>query len=368
DDYTGESIRVVRIMTLMSPSLTICVNLGMVVVIWHGGLSAIQGEMTVGQIVAFTNYLLTSMTPLIMMSRLSNVWANGSASAGRVREILEIRPEVQDHPGAISMVPNLPGRIVFKNVSFHYNGDGDKPVLRNINLTAEPGQTVAILGATGAGKSTLVNLIPRFYDVSAGQLLVDGMDVRTVRQEALLARIAVVPQESILFSGTIRDNISYGRPEALVEQITAAARIAEAHDFILKLPRGYDTHIEERGVNLSGGQKQRLSIARALLTRPRILILDDCTSAVDVETETRIQEALEEQFPGQTVFQVAQRISTVLRADKIIVIDNGAIAAEGTHEELLQSSSIYREIYDSQLGTGQPPSLLKPERQEEEPR
>ncbi|MFH2131034.1 MAG: ABC transporter ATP-binding protein [bacterium] len=368
DVYTGDSIRVVRIMTLMSPSLTICVNLGMVVVIWHGGLSAIQGEMTVGQIVAFTNYLLTTMTPLIMMSRLSNVWANGSASAGRVNEILEIRPEVRDHPGAISMASDLPGRIVFENVSFHYNGDVDKPVLRNISLAAEPGQTVAILGATGAGKSTLVNLIPRFYDVSAGRLLVDGMDVRTVRQEALLARIAVVPQESILFSGTIRNNISYGRPEALDEEITAAARIAEAHEFILKLPRGYDTHIEERGVNLSGGQKQRLSIARALLTRPRILILDDCTSAVDVETETRIQEALEEQFPGQTVFQVAQRISTVLRADKIIVIDNGAIAAEGTHQELLQSSSIYREIYDSQLGTGQPPSLPKPERQEEEQR
>ncbi len=296
------------------------------------------------------------MTPLIMMTLLSQTWANGMSSAGRICEVLDIAPEVQDAQDAIALPDNTPGGIVFKNVSFHYNGHSHESVLDTINFTVEPGQTVAILGATGAGKTTLVNLIPRFYDTSAGQILIDGHDVRQLQQDSLLKHIAMVPQETVLFSGSVRDNIRYGIPTASEAQVLAAAQAAQAHDFITRLPRGYDTHVEERGVNLSGGQKQRIAIARALLAEPTILILDDSTSAVDVETETKIQAALDRS--GQTHVRstvvVAQRISTVLTADKIIVIDKGHIAAEGNHETLLKTSAIYQEIYDSQLGGGSP--------------
>jgi ATP-binding cassette subfamily B protein len=292
------------------------------------------------------------MTPLIMMTRLANVWANGIVSARRVNEVLDTSPEVQDLPGALPLPGVARARVAFENVAFQYNGSGNEAVLEEINLTAEPGETVAILGATGAGKSTLINLVPRFYDVSAGRVLIDGADVRQLRQDSLLAHIGIVPQETVLFSGTVRDNIRYGRPDVSDEEVIAAARAAQAHDFILELPQGYDAHVEERGVNLSGGQKQRLAIARALLTRPKILILDDSTSSVDVETETRIQDALETLMDNRTSFVVAQRISTVLKADKIVVLDRGHIVAQGTHGELMQSSPIYREIYDSQLGNG----------------
>jgi ATP-binding cassette, subfamily B, multidrug efflux pump len=224
--------------------------------------------------------------------------------------------------------------------------------LKCINLIAEPGQTVAILGATGAGKSSLINLIPRFYNVSSGQVLIDGIDVRTLRQDSLLSQIGIVPQEAILFSGTVRDNICYGRPDATNEEVIAAANAAQAHEFILDLPDGYNAHVEERGANLSGGQKQRIAIARALIMQPKILILDDSTSSVDVETETKIQVALDEIMRDRTSFVVAQRISTVLNADKIVVIDKGQIAAEGTHAELIKTSEIYQEIYESQLGNG----------------
>lgn len=250
------------------------------------------------------------------------------------------------------MPESTQSRVIFENVGFHYNGSTETAVLEGINLTAEPGQTVAILGATGAGKSTLVNLIPRFYDVTEGRILIDGEDIRWVQQDSLLARMGVVPQETVLFSGTVRDNIRYGRPQASDEEVIAAARAAQAHDFILELPNGYDTHVEERGVNLSGGQKQRIAIGRALLTHPAILILDDSTSSVDVETETKIHAAIETWMEGRTCFMVAQRISTVLKADKIVVIEKGHVAAEGRHHELLQSSPIYQEIYASQLGNG----------------
>ena len=352
EQFTRHTIRVMQFMSAMAPALTTFVNLGMVLVIWAGGLQAIEGSLTVGQIVAFTNYLLTTMTPLTMMTWLSQVWANGFASAQRVNEVLEAEPEVQDLPGARPLPADLRGRVVFEDVSFHYNGDSDATVLEGIRLTAEPGQTVAILGATGAGKTSLVHLIPRFYDPSAGRVTLDGIDLRELDQEALRAQIGIVPQESVLFSGTVRDNIRYGRPQAGEQEVVAAAQAAQAHEFILQLPQGYDTHVEERGVNLSGGQKQRLAIARALLMRPRILILDDSTSSVDVETETHIQAALRERTRACTTFVVAQRISTVLNADRIVVIDRGRVAAEGTHAELIRSSRIYQEIYDSQLGDG----------------
>lgn len=351
-DFTERSIQVMQFMGTMSPALTFCVNIGMVIVVWAGGLQSIRGELSLGQIVAFTNYLLTTMTPLTMMTMLSNTWANGMASAKRINEVLDTIPEVQDASTAIDLPAQTQPRVVFENVSFRYNGNQDEAVLENINLTAEPGEMVAILGATGAGKSTLVNLVPRFYDVSAGRILIDGVDLRDVKQDSLLAHIAVVPQETILFAGSVRDNIRYGNPQASDAQVIAAAQAAQAHDFIMALPKGYDTRIEERGVNLSGGQKQRIAIARALLMQPKILILDDSTSSVDVETETKIQDALEKQMHTHTSFVVAQRISTVLKADKIIVIDQGRIVAQGTHAELMQTSSVYREIYDSQLGEG----------------
>ncbi len=356
ESYTGNSVRVMQIMSSMSPVLTFCVNIGMVIVIWSGGMQSIRGELTSGQIVAFTNYLLTTMGPLTMMTMLSNTWASGMASASRVNEVLDTIPDVQDPEDGIAILESSSGRLVFENVSFRYKGNGSESVLENISLVIEPGQTCAILGSTGAGKTTLVNLLPRFYDVTSGRILLDGQDIRQIKQDSLLAQIGIVPQETVLFSGTVADNIRYGMPDASEEEVISAAKAAQAHDFITVLSRGYDTHVEERGTNLSGGQKQRIAIARALLTRPKILILDDSTSSVDVETETKIQEALD-RLPvlastsgRRTTIVVAQRISTVLRADKIVVLDNGRIVAEGKHSELMQSSLIYQEIYESQLG------------------
>jgi len=349
-DFTARTVQVMQFMSTMGPVLSVFVNLGMVIVIWAGGLQAINGKVTIGQIVAFTNYLLTTMGPLTMMTMLSNVWASGIASAQRVNEVLDTIPAVQDAPDAQPLPTSTPGQVAFENVTFHYNGDG--AVLENVSLTAKPGETVAILGATGAGKSSLVHLIPRFYDVASGRVTVDGVDIRCLQQDSLVSQVGIVPQETILFSGSVSDNIRYGHTAATDEEVVRAAQAAQAHEFILQLPQGYDTHIEERGVNLSGGQKQRIAIARALLTQPKILILDDSTSSVDVETETKIQDALEQVMHPHTSFVVAQRISTVLKADKIIVLDKGQVAAQGTHAELMKTSPIYQEIYDSQLGNG----------------
>ncbi|MCX6072409.1 MAG: ABC transporter ATP-binding protein, partial [Chloroflexi bacterium] len=267
EDLTAGSVQVMRVMSVMTPSLTIFVNLGMVLVIWVGGLQAIGGGLTVGQIVAFTNYLLTTMTPLIMMTMLSNTWAAGIASATRIDDVLATEPEIADAPDAVRLPEPVRGRIAFQDVSFHYQqGGSDAPVLDDINLAIEPGQTVAVLGATGSGKSTLVNLVPRFYDVTSGRVLVDGVDVRRIMHDDLLSHIAVVPQDSLLFSGTVRDNIRYGDPDAPDEAVVAAAGAAQADDFIAALPEAYDSPVEPRGTNFSGGQKQRLAIARALLT------------------------------------------------------------------------------------------------------
>jgi len=352
-ELAGGSIRVMRFMSSMTPLLTLCVNIGMVLVIWAGGLQAINGELSLGQIVAFINYLISTMTPLIMMTQLSNTWAAGLASAKRVGEILDTEPAIRDAPHARPTLPGPGAGVGMDDVGFVYAGDGNEPVLSNITLEACPGETIAILGATGAGKSTLINLIPRFYDVTTGRVTFGGADLREVTQDALFAAVGVVPQESLLFSGTVRDNIRYGRPEAGEAEVIAAARAAQADGFIQNLSQGYDTRVEERGSNFSGGQKQRIAIARALLVQPRILILDDSTSSVDVETETKIQDALEASNGERITFVVAQRISTVLKADKIVVIERGRIAAQGTHRELLATSPIYQEIYDSQLGGGE---------------
>ncbi|WP_286954851.1 ABC transporter ATP-binding protein [Aminobacterium sp. UBA5277] len=346
-----QSVKVMMLMSYMAPILTLLVNIGIVIVLWTGGFQAAQGNITTGQIVAFTNYLLTTMTPLVMMTMLSNVWASGIISAQRIQEIMETSPDTRKRLEKIALPPTIQGHIVFEDVSFSYNSDNSREsTLKGINFEALPGETVAILGATGSGKSTLVNLIPRFYDVTAGRILIDGLDIQTIQHSSLLAHIGIVPQEIILFSGTVRDNIYYGSPHAPDEEIITAAHIAQVHDFIMGLPQGYNSYIEQRGMNLSGGQKQRIAIARAILPRPQILILDDSTSAVDIETETKIQNAIKVFAAKQTIFIVAQRISTVLNADKIIVLDNGHIVAEGPHNKLIQTNSIYQEIYISQLG------------------
>jgi ATP-binding cassette subfamily B multidrug efflux pump len=352
EGLTDQSVKVMRFMSTMSPALTVFVNFGVVIVIGVGGLKTISGTMTTGEIVAFTNYLTTTMVPLVMMTQLSQTWANGIASAKRVNQVLDVDPDIQDLSEAMNLPAEVAGKVEFEKVGFHYNGSGDEPVLTDVEIFAEASQTIAILGATGSGKTSLVNLIPRFYDPSTGRVTIDGIDIRELKQAVLLENIAVVPQESILFSGTVRDNIRYGHPTATDEEVIAAAQAAQAHEFIMELSEGYDSHVEQRGANFSGGQKQRLAIARALLLKPRVLIMDDATSAVDVETETRIQKALQSQEYKHTTFVVAQRISTVLNADKIIVMDEGRVVAQGTHKELMETSQIYQEIYESQLGSG----------------
>ena len=351
-DYTAVYIKVMRYVAIVFPVLMLFVNMGVLLIVWLGGSKVIAGELTVGGVVAFSNYLMTAVVPLLFMAMLANVIASGAASAERIDEVLSTVPEVKVNLQAKKLPERIHGEVRFENVGFFYNGNCEEKVLDGIELTAKPGQTVAILGATGSGKTTLVNLIPRFYDVFEGRVTIDGMDVRDLDQDSLLAHIAITPQETILFSGTIRDNIRYGRPEATEDAVLQAAQAAQAHSFIIELPDGYDTHVAARGVNFSGGQKQRIAIARAILMQPEILILDDATSSVDVETETKIQDALDGLRHDSTTFVVAQRISTVLQADKIVVLDRGKIAAEGTHAELFESSPIYREIYDSQLGNG----------------
>ncbi len=346
-----QTVHAIRIVSVNGPAMMFILNLGVVGALWFGGAAVKIGTMHVGQLIAFVNYLTRTLMSLNMVSMVVMRFARAQASADRIEEVMVTEPTVQDAPGAQPAQLSR-GRVAFENVTFSYDGHSSAPVLKDVNLIAEPGQTVAILGATGSGKSSLIHLIPRFYDVTAGRITVDGVDVRGVQQATLRRHLGVALQEPVLFSGTIRDNIRYGRPEATDEEVIAAAKAAQAHDFIMSFPDGYDTVVGQRGVNLSGGQKQRIAIARALITQPAVLILDDSTSSVDVETETKIQEALAKVKENRTCFVVAQRISTVLTADKIVVLDNGQIAAEGTHSELLRTSPIYREIYESQLGNG----------------
>jgi len=352
-DLMKQSIKVARLLSILIPVMFVLINLTTVALVYFGGLQAIAGTITVGEIVAFTNYLLSTAFPLLFLAMMAGQMSAANASAERIMEVIDSPSRIQDLPDA-RVLTEVKGRVVFENVCFSYSEDCGEPVLMDVNLTAEPGQTVAILGSTGSGKSSLVHLIPRFYDATKGRVTIDGIDVREVTQNSLRSRIGTSLQEAVLFSGTIRDNIRYGRGNATEEEVIAAAEAAQAHDFIMSFPSGYDTLVGQRGVNLSGGQKQRIAIARALLINPRILILDDSTSSVDVETEARIQDALGELMKDRTVFVVAQRVSTVLDADKIVVLDKGKIAGEGRHAELMATSPIYREIYESQLGDGGP--------------
>jgi len=360
-DLTAENIQVMQLIAILIPTMMALVNLGIVGVIWVGGELAITGDFTVGEIVASINYMAFSLFPLMMLGGMVGPISAADGSASRIWEILDSAADVQERPQARSL-SDVKGRVTFEDVCFSYNHGCEELVLNGINLVAEPGQTVAILGATGSGKSSLVHLIPRFYDVERGRVTLDGVDVRDLPLDALRAQIGVALQEPVLFGGTVRDNVRYGRSDATEEEVIVAAKAAQAHDFITAFPDGYDTMIGQRGVNLSGGQKQRIAIARALLVRPKILILDDSTSAVDVGTEAKIEAALEELMAGCTTFVIAQRISTVLNADKIVVLDGGKVAAEGAHAELMASSPIYREIYESQLGNNHASSSTRENR------
>ena len=351
DDYANQNVKAGRLMGGLFPLMFFIMNIGVVIVIYFGGQQVINGDLSLGGIVAFINYLMMVMFPLLMLAMIIGMLASAGASAKRILKILDTEIEVTDKADAKEM-PAIKGKVEFKNVSFAYRGSHGDPVLKNLNFRVEPGETVAILGATGSGKTSLINLIPRLYDVTEGQVLIDGIDIREVTQRSLQSQIGVSLQEAILFSGTIAENIRYGRPEASDEQVQAAARVAQAEEFITTFEEGYSYHVGERGSNLSGGQKQRLAIARAVCMDPAILILDDSTSAVDVDTEARIQEEMATVLKGRTSFIIAQRISTVLTADKIIVLEDGEICNIGVHKELMETCDVYRDIYDSQLGNG----------------
>jgi ATP-binding cassette subfamily B protein len=342
-----QQLRVSRVFSFLFPVVFLVAQIGQAAILYFGGAQILGGSLNLGEYQKFSLYLVYVFFPLGQLGFIISLMAQAATSAGRIFEILDAKSDIVDKPGAPALAP-IAGRVEFKDVTLRYLGSSD-PVLSEVSFVAEPGQTVALLGATGSGKTSIINLIPRFYDASAGAVLIDGADVRDVTIDSLRSQIGIVLQETNLFSGSIRDNIAFGRPEASDDEVIAAATAAAAHDFILGFPQGYATPVGERGTTLSGGQKQRIAIARALLLSPRLLILDDSTSSVDLLTEYTIQHALDSLMAGRTSFVIAQRISTVVNADQILVLDKGRVAARGTHEELLENSPIYAEIYHSQL-------------------
>ncbi len=346
-ELMAQQLRVSRVFSFLFPVVFLVAQIGQAAVLYFGGQQILGGTLSLGEYQKFSLYLIYVFLPLGQLGFVIALLAQAAASATRIFEVLDARSEIVERPDAHELPP-ISGRVEFRAVSFRYFGSSE-PVLQEVSFVAEPGQTVALLGATGSGKTSIINLIPRFYDVSEGAVLIDGHDVRDVTIDSLRSQIGIVLQETNLFSGTIRDNIAFGRPEASDDEVIAAARAAAAHDFIMSFPDGYATSVGERGVTLSGGQRQRIAIARALLLNPRLLILDDSTSSVDLQTEQRIQQALDQLMHGRTSFVIAQRISTVLNADQILVLDGGRVAARGNHAELMENSPIYAEIYHSQL-------------------
>jgi ATP-binding cassette subfamily B protein len=346
DRWFDLSVRASRLQAINTPLIDFIANVSTVIIIWYGGLLVIQGHLTLGELVSFTTYLAQLALPVRRLGQIVPALAIAAAAGTRIFEILDAQSEVRDAPDAIPLPPAR-GLVRFENVSFAYFRR--HRVLDDITFEAQPGQVIALLGMTGSGKSTIINLIPRFYDATEGRIAIDGYDIRSVTLNSLRDQIGIVLQETLLFATTIRENIAFGRPDAREEEIIQAARAAQAHDFIVETPNGYDTLVGERGITLSGGQRQRVAIARALLKDPRILILDDATSSVDTETEQLIQKALERLMRGRTSFIIAQRLSTLRMADLILVLEKGRIAARGTHEELLRRSGLYAEIYQQQL-------------------
>ncbi len=347
DDTMNQAITVARLFTFLFPLVFMIANLGQAAILYVGGKQIIAGLLSLGAWQEFSLYLIYLFFPIAQFGFIITQLGQASASADRIFEILDAKNDIVDKPNA-AQLPDVSGIVKFENVTFRYFGGGE-PVLKNVSFEAQPGETIALLGATGSGKTTIINLLPRFYDPSEGKITIDGLDLRDVTIESLRAQIGIVLQETTLFSGTIRENIAFGKPEATQAEIEAAARAAQAHDFIQSFPEGYDTHVGERGTTLSGGQKQRVAIARALLLNPRILILDDSTSSVDLNTEAAIQNALDVLMKGRTSFVIAQRISTVMNADKIVVLDKGEVVAIGKHADLLENDPIYAEIYNSQI-------------------
>ena len=340
------SMAMARIHSFARPFMIFLTSISTVTILWMGGRMVIGGALTLGELVAFNSYLLQLVGPMRRLGFIANMLGESRASAERAFEILDAKSEVKEAPDAKELEV-VEGAVTFENVSFSYVKNIQ--VLSDISFHVEPGESVALVGPTGSGKSTIINLIPRFYDVTEGVIKVDGTNIRKVTLESLRSHIGMVLQETMLFGSTIRENIAFGRADATQEQIEEVARAAAAHDFIQSFPDGYDTAVGERGVTLSGGQRQRIAIARALLLDPSILILDDATSSVDTETEQRIQQALQNLMEGRTSLIIAQRVSTVRNADQILVIDDGELAAQGKHEELIQESGVYAEIYYRQL-------------------
>ncbi|MFA6807879.1 MAG: ABC transporter ATP-binding protein [Eubacteriales bacterium] len=348
-EFKAINVQASRLVGMTMPVMMLVMNLSIVAVIWFGGIKVNVGNMQVGEVMAFITYMTQILFSFLMMAFVVIMFSRAKASADRIVEVLETEIDIKDTKEASEEIIKN-GRVDFENVSFRYTGAGGEPVLKKISFTALPGETVAILGSTGSGKTTLVNLIPRFYDVTEGRILIDNKDVRDIKLHSLRSSISMVLQETNLFSGTIEYNLRWGNETASEEEMIEVAKVAQAHDFITSFSDGYNTALGQKGVNLSGGQKQRIAIARALMKKPKLLILDDSTSAVDMGTEARLQVALKNMLKGTTTFIIAQRISSVLAADKIMVLEDGEIADMGTHEELIERCAVYQDIYRSQLG------------------
>jgi ATP-binding cassette subfamily B protein len=348
-DLTDTAIKVNKVMAFMMPMMILILNLSSIAILWFGSIRISNNDMQIGDLMAFLQYAMQILFSLIMVAMMFIMVPRASVSAVRINEVLGMKPDIQDaHDAADDRSAGAGGAVEFRDVTFSYPG-AEKPALSAISFTANSGETTAIIGGTGSGKSTLVNLIPRFYDVDSGHVLIDGLDVRSLAQQNLRAKIGYVPQQAVLFTGTISDNIRFGKEEAADEEVRYAAQVAQAASFIAEMPEGYDSIISQGGTNVSGGQKQRLSIARALVRKPDIYIFDDSFSALDFKTDSLLRAVLKEETRHAAVLIVAQRVSTVIHADKIIVLDEGAIAGIGTHQQLMQTSSVYREIVSSQL-------------------
>lgn len=332
-------------MAILTPVIELVAAVGVSAVLWYGGQNVIDGQITAGSLVAFLTYAVNSTNPIKRLSKIIGSIQKALAAAQRVFGVLDMPEDIFNKPNALALPPVV-GNVEFKNVNFAYNS-GDT-VLKNFSFKVKPGQIVAFVGPSGAGKSTVASLLPRFYDVTSGAVIIDGHDVRDVSIESLRNQIGIVPQETVLFNGTVYDNILYGRLDATKEEIIAAAKAANAHNFIMELPNGYETKLGDRGMNISGGQRQRLAIARAILKNPQILILDEATSALDTESERVVQDALDRLMIGRTSFVIAHRLSTIKNADMILVLDKGVLVETGTHEELLAANGIYANLYKIQ--------------------
>ncbi|MBP2654204.1 MAG: putative multidrug export ATP-binding/permease protein [Firmicutes bacterium] len=339
-------MKTAQLLAMLTPIIEFLAAIGVTVIIWYGGREVIGGNLTSGALIAFLIYVVNLSNPIKRLSRSYGYIQRAMAAAQRVFDVLDTEPDIKDAPGAIEL-PAIKGAVAFSNVSFEYKHG--EPALSEITLTARPGQVIAIVGPSGAGKSTIANLIPRFYDISTGIITIDDIDIKKVTLESLRRQIGIVHQETMLFNGTVHENILYGNLNASEEEVIAAAKAANAHKFILDMPEGYATHIGERGAKLSGGQKQRIAIARAILKNPRVLILDEATSALDAESEALVKEALDKLMAGRTAFIIAHRLSTVQQADIILVMDKGRIVEQGNHAALVKACGLYSKLYQVQF-------------------